>query len=227
MLRIIEQTAICCGMVKTPNPARATKETAVLAKYHPHTPKTAHGSYPPDEAPDETHSQVEDAHSFACLRRLLCHPDLPGAFLLQRTTVYALVARFVEEGQREPLTIVSDAARSRCSTNRPTTNTSSDWSKRSRLPLMDGCARAGAASFWPWSCSRSEQPSWRAERRLAAHSIALVASALEEAASGSARERLPREQHQRKRERLEDVLSMRDGQDPFSRMRRGLRPIPK
>ena len=50
-------------------------------------------------------------------------------------------------------------------------STSSVWSKRTRPPNMAGCAPAGAASFWPWSCSRSESP-WLAGRRFVAFSIA-------------------------------------------------------
>jgi hypothetical protein len=49
MHRIIEQTTISCGMVKTPNPKPATKETAVYAEYRYRSTRTQ-GSHPKDEA---------------------------------------------------------------------------------------------------------------------------------------------------------------------------------
>jgi hypothetical protein len=50
MHRIIEQAAIFCGMVKTPNPAsHRKKDSRPDAEYHPHS-KRAQGPHRQDEA---------------------------------------------------------------------------------------------------------------------------------------------------------------------------------
>src|SRR5215218_3549242 len=80
MRRIIEQTAISCGMVKTPNPHPATKETAVHGGYRYHF-RRAQGPHLSDETRKQTQPQVEDAPHPARVRWSLTHRDLPNLFL--------------------------------------------------------------------------------------------------------------------------------------------------
>src|SRR5919112_781520 len=74
MYRITEQTAVLCGMVKTPiHPA--TKETTAHGEY-PYCPPRTRMPHLRDEARNETESKAEDAHYSARLRRSLAHRDL-------------------------------------------------------------------------------------------------------------------------------------------------------
>ncbi len=64
MHRIIEQTAISCGMVKTPNPASHERDSRPDAEYHPRFRRTQ-GPHPRDEARTATEQEAEDAHRAA------------------------------------------------------------------------------------------------------------------------------------------------------------------
>jgi hypothetical protein len=77
---MIEQTAILCGMVKTPNPEPATGEIAAYAEYHPHFSR-AQGVYRRDEAREKTIQKVEDAHSAFGLRRSSSRSDRSRSLL--------------------------------------------------------------------------------------------------------------------------------------------------
>ena len=82
--------------------------------------------------------------------------EIARVLFCSRTTVYTVVARFIREEQaafddrkrRGPKPLLGE----------PANEYIERLSKRSHPPSMDGCARAGAASFWPWSCSRSGPP---------------------------------------------------------------------
>jgi hypothetical protein len=64
MHRIIEQTAISCGMVKTPNPSSHERDGRPDAEYH-HSFLLSQGSHPRDETPKAAEQETEDAHSAA------------------------------------------------------------------------------------------------------------------------------------------------------------------
>src|SRR5215208_2068876 len=118
MHRIIEQTAILCGMVKTPNPASHRRDSRPDAEYHPRS-KRAQGAYRRDEAREKTLQKVADAHSFARLRGLLGHQDRPCSLLFSHHGLHDRVGRFVREGpvafddrkRRGPAPLLGDSAR--------------------------------------------------------------------------------------------------------------------
>src|SRR5918993_1529198 len=81
MHKIIEQAAVLCGMVKTPNPKPATKETAANGQYR-HRPRRTQEPHRRNEARSEAQPQAQDAHRAARLRRTLADRDLPRSLLL-------------------------------------------------------------------------------------------------------------------------------------------------
>jgi hypothetical protein len=98
MHRIIEQTAVLCGMVKTPNPSSHQRNGRTW-RISSLSPKRTRAPHLRDEARKETESKAEDAHYAARLRRALAHRDRPRPLLLLSTTVYAVVSRFLREGR--------------------------------------------------------------------------------------------------------------------------------
>src|SRR5919112_1724592 len=83
MHKIIEQAAVLCGMLKTPNPSQATKEAAANGQYR-HRPRRTQEPHRRNEARSEAQPQAQDAHRAARRRRALAHRDLPRPLLLAR-----------------------------------------------------------------------------------------------------------------------------------------------
>ena len=96
--------------------------------------------------------------------------EISRVLFCSRTTVYAVAGRFIREEQaafndrkmRGPKPSVGQPASEYIERG---------CSNRTHPPNMAGCAHAGVASSWPWSCSRSGPPCL-AGRRFVACSIA-------------------------------------------------------
>src|SRR5918993_2180753 len=112
MHKIIEQAAVLCGMVKTPNPKPATKETAANGQYR-HRPRRTQEPHRRNEARSEAQPQAQDAHRAARRRRALAHRDLPRPLLLARHPLRGRIeghSAFDDRRKRGPRPLLSKKA---------------------------------------------------------------------------------------------------------------------
>ncbi|MGH3148713.1 MAG: helix-turn-helix domain-containing protein [Rubrobacter sp.] len=83
-------------MVQTPNPEPATEETAAHAEYHLRSRRTQ-GPHTEDEARTPTPSRRLRMHLVLLASDALSPTEIARLLFCSRTTVYALVSRFIEE----------------------------------------------------------------------------------------------------------------------------------
>jgi hypothetical protein len=152
MHRIIEQTAVSCGMVKTPNPS-SHKETAAHGEYR-YSSRRTQGPHLSNEARKQTQPQVADAHRPARMRWSLTNRDRPDPLLLAHHRLLRLRALHARRasGLRR-----SQEARPRPAGGRFGARADRRAHRRgsAHQAWLAALALWSCTDCWPWSCSRS------------------------------------------------------------------------